>query len=420
MDHALLSPSGAYQRKLCPASLAAQFGKPRSSSQYAAEGTVAHEVAALCFQEKLPASAFIGRTFNTDGFEFEVDDDMAGYVQTYVDSVKAHARGGAIYTEVRVNHASFLDVPEEEAWGTSDNVVLVDSEIQVHDLKFGRGVAVSPVGNEQAISYALGTLNFVAKVLGDYEDYEKIRVFIHQVRNDPQPAEWEIDIKELLDVYLPELRESEQQARRIYVQQVEEGIAPNASDFGPDEDACKFCAAKPCAAMTKKVSDIVFNDFDVLDTKDAAAVPSVPPADGAKLARQLASVELVRQWADAVEAHGEAELHKGHPVPGYKLVQGKRGNRAWADKETAEATLKSMRLKQDQMYSFTLITPTAAEKFVKAGDLSDRQWKKLEAMIVQKDGSPTVVKDSDKRPAIVVTPVSDDFDNLSDPMSDLA
>jgi hypothetical protein len=70
-----------------------------------------------------------------------------------------------------------------------------------------------------------------------------------------------------------------------------------------------------------------------------------------------------------------------------------------------------MRLKQDEMYSFTLISPTAAEKLL--AKESPKRWAKLQPLITRSEGSITVAPVSDNRPAIEVKPVADDFTDLT-------
>ena len=57
--------------------------------------------------------------------------------------------------------------------------------------------------------------------------------------------------------------------------------------------------------------------------------------------------------------------------------------------------MKIMRLKVEQMYDFTLISPTSAEKLAKAkkGEtpvLGPRQWAKLQKLIGRADPKPSV------------------------------
>jgi hypothetical protein len=133
------------------------------------------------------------------------------------------------------------------------------------------------------------------------------------------------------------------------------------------------------------------------------------------LSIKMAAVDLIEDWCKAVRAETERRLLAGESVPGWKLVQGKRGARAWSSPTDAEATLKSMRLKQDEMYEFKLISPTSAEKLL-AKD-SPRRWSKLLDLIIQPEGKPHVAPESDKRPALVVTPTADDFAVVTDDLA---
>jgi hypothetical protein len=115
----------------------------------------------------------------------------------------------------------------------------------------------------------------------------------------------------------------------------------------------------------------------------------------------------------------ESELFSGRPVPGYKLVQGKKGNRKWSSESEAEAMLKGFKLKVEEMYDLKLVSPTTAEKLAKAGTIGPRQWPKLQGFITQSEGSPSVAPESDKRPALEIKPAVDDFENL-EPQDDFA
>jgi hypothetical protein len=114
-------------------------------------------------------------------------------------------------------------------------------------------------------------------------------------------------------------------------------------------------------------------------------------------------------------AQAEAELFAGRDVPGFKLVEGRRGARAWGDAAEVESEMKKMRIKQDVMYDLKLISPTSAEKAFKDGTIGPRQWPKLQSMITQAQGKPSVAPASDKRPALVLQAAEDEFENLAQP-----
>ena len=79
----------------------------------------------------------------------------------------------------------------------------------------------------------------------------------------------------------------------------------------------------------------------------------------------------------------------------------------------AEAVLKSMRLKTEELYDLSLISPTTAEKRAKAGIIGPRQWPKIQPLIVQPEGKPSVAPVSDPRPAISIAASAEDFDILT-------
>ena len=96
----------------------------------------------------------------------------------------------------------------------------------------------------------------------------------------------------------------------------------------------------------------------------------------------------------AVAEEVRARLLGGRPVPGYKLVEGKRGSRAWTDETAAERALAGAGLSDGDIYERKLITPTKAEKALK----KNPAWAGLADLIVQPAGKPTIAPQSDKRP----------------------
>ena len=399
---------------LCPGSHVLQAGLPNTSSKYAAEGTAAHQVLTWALQETRPAAAYIGRVIEADGFTFDVDDDMAHHVQTCVDyCTDAAGDDGVIFADIRVNYSSYLDVPEAEAWGTADVIIARGDEILVVDFKYGMGVEVSAERNPQMSLYALGALQAYNALAGDFTH---VRMAISQPRIKAAPSEYDLTVDEL-EAW------GRSTARSAVISCMNAVMSSGRVEFQtflrPGEKQCKFCRAKAtCPALRAEVAGIAFDhqpaspdefaDMAPLSVGDAGV-----DADVEWVAAALTRVDLIEDWCKAIRAEAERRLLAGAPVPGFKLVQGKKGNRQWADAKEAEELLKGMRIKESDMYDFKLISPTTADKLAKAGTIGPKQWPRVQQLITQKEGAPHVAPVSDPRAALVVTPAVDDFTDVT-------
>lgn len=437
MAHAKLSPSSADRWMVCPGSTVLEAGKPDSSSNFADEGTAAHFLAATCLEKGTNAKDYAAgqyvillcRSINGEHFEcfksnthewqnlktevlneFTVDYDMAEFVQAYVD--RCRAVGGEQFYEQRLAIGHITG--EQDAHGTSDFVGIADGELVIRDLKYGRGVKVSAQGNRQLRIYALAAMD----EFGLLYEFDRVRIAIDQPRLGH------------VDEAVYTVEEMEQFREEIGVATA---MVEMAQKFGQDPEklivylqvddkACTFCKAKAeCPKMRNFVLSSVADDF-VDESKPIAPQLEGCTArtmDNALLGNLLASVDIIEDFCKAIRAKAEAELFAGRDVPGYKLVQGRKGSRAWANADEVEQVMKSMRLKTEEMYDLKLISPTTAEKLAKAGTIGPRQWPKLQDMITQAEGKPSVAPASDKRPALVITAVDDEFADETASIDDL-
>jgi hypothetical protein len=432
MAHALLSPSGAPRWVKCVGSVAMEQAYPATTSDYADEGTVAHHIAALCMKPPVfeDAAGYKGRIFEVSNgtvlangvlsaprlrgqskdfrSRHEVTAEMVAAVNTYVSSIRNYSVGAStvlIETKVPIDHIT----GEEGAEGTADAILFKGSILQVHDLKYGKGVRVSPETPQLAL-YALGALR-LAEAIG-FEPIT-VRCYIHQPRITEEPQWCEYSTDALLALG-ESMKEAARKARSVMA----------ADDAGamltPDEKACQFCAARrECPARRKIVEEGCFTDFEVIvaeKTPEAvvkAAKSELIPVAGCEddwLSRALSFVGIVEDWCKDVRTEAFQRLSSGVAVPFYKLVQGKGGARKWADEKAAESALKGFRLKVKEMYDKKLISPTSAEKVLKE---LPKQWAKLQPLISKGDGKPTVVEVSDPRPALVIGAPEDDFQPLT-------
>lgn len=369
----------------CFGSVALTKDLPDETSPYAEDGTRMHTAA---------SEMLLGQALSVD-----LNDEELDVVQSYVDYVTRNVAGGQLLIEQRVDYSDVIGVPN--SFGTSDAVILAGDTIIIADLKTGRGVKVDAEENEQLMLYALGAL----EVFGVLGDFQTVKVAIVQPRLD-HISEWTMSVGNL--------RVFGQHARAAAAKVIDMVEGRAELEFKPSEHACRFCKAKAtCPALLAYVQDAVGADFENLDEDEIKTGPMGMGSNSLSMA--MAAVPLIEDWCTAVRARLEAELLRGEKIAGWKLVQGKKGHRKWANEREVEATLKRMKLKVEQMYDLKLVSPTTAEKLHKAGVIGPRQWPALQGLIVQKPGPPSVAPESDKRPA---WSPADDFQNLDEETSE--
>lgn len=430
-EHARFSPSSAHRRIACPGSLALEEQVPRTTSDYAEEGTAAHELMEWAFRDN---ATFLD---NYEGKKtkngWKVNKEMISAVQIFVDTIRATAanfeRMGAtvhIFCEERVSFAHFMgdivqDNDDEDFFGTSDIIIVAEfadgtALVSIHDLKYGKGVKVYAEENEQMFCYALGVL--AAYTLA--WDVRRVQMCIHQPRID-HVDEWEVPVARVYE-FAEQLAPAAQLALRL-ADEIKSGKTTvkkldKAGRLVPGEDQCQFCRAKAhCPAkarfVLKAVDDMFENLEDDVDVKGAIKKMD----DGLVTIDQVEKFGLILEeledWIKAVRGRIQAELYrtKNGKLKRWKLVKGRKGHRAWKNLDEAERLLKKFRTPEEKMFKRELISPTQAEALF--GNQVKR-WKQLQKNIEQPDGKLSIAPMKDKRQAVPPPNFDGMFEDLSE------
>ncbi|MBE1305630.1 DUF2800 domain-containing protein [Clostridium botulinum] len=368
--HAILSASGASRWLACPPSARLEENYPNKSSEFAKEGTLAHELGELGLKKNLELIST--RKYNSEFKKIETDKlftkDMPDYVEVYVDTcmekvaeAKAKTPDALFKMEQRLDFSEWVP----DGFGTGDFVIIADGTMEICDLKYGKGVPVSAVNNKQMRLYALGA---IAEFSFLY-DIENIKMTIIQPRLDSISTD-EMKVEELLKWAEEELKP----------------IAKLAFE-GKGEfcagDHCKFCRAKSvCKARADKNMELAKYDFQepiTLDNNDIAFI--------------LGKADELINWAKDVQEYALEQALQGEEFDGFKVVEG-RSNRKWTDEDKIGEILLGQGFLENIIYTKKLTGITNMEKAIGKKEVN----RLLGDYIIKPQGKPTLATMTDKRP----------------------
>lgn len=337
----------------------------------------------------------------------------------------------------------------EPATGTTDVWIIKGKVAHSLDLKWGMGIQVYAQDNEQQEMYTdAGLQEF--DFLGEVEE-----IHLHILQPRMKHFDEAVLTRSQLDERIDAIRAASKTIAFTPADQL-------PATAGPKQ--CRFCKVAPdeCKERIEYNLNLICSDFVDLEkgfvkvempqaekllaqsfgvTPKAIAYhetesredgayflahftvkkPSIRPALEAaterlttdsdeRLATLMDACDMLESFPKAVRAEIERRLLKGDFTDArYKLVEGRMGNREFEDEEVAEAEMKAMRLKVDEMYNKKLISAPQAEKLLK--ESNPRKWAKLQKLIVQRQGKPSVAPASDKRPALSMA-IAEGFDVL--------
>ena len=383
--HAKLSASGAKKWIACPGSVVLEAPMPDKTSEYATEGTTAHALGEA--KIRLAIKEITRAKYNKIIKELEIDEDMEDYTDEYRDFVlerfnaaKRNTPDAVLLLEQRLDFLEYVP----EGFGTGDCVIIGNGQMEIIDLKYGKGVPVQAENNPQMMLYALGALaayDFLYDISG-----VSLTIYQPRIKN--------IDTAEMTVQELGDWGESIKPIARKAFDGTEEFCSGSHCDTG-------FCKARPiCRAYAEQKLAMARFDF---------AKPSTLTPD--EIAEILDEADALAKWATLIKDYALDEaLHNGTEFPGYKVVEG-RSNRAYALDDTLIASMLIAKgYNEDDIWPRKLKTVSNLEKYLGKKEFSAV----LGEYIVKPAGKPTLVPATDKRPAVTSADAAmKDFENVN-------
>jgi hypothetical protein len=312
-------------------------------------------------------------TENLSWFNQEMDDCASGYaayVLEQVEAAKETCSDPVVLIEQRVDFSRWV----EEGFGTADCIIIADGTLQVIDFKYGLGVLVSATENPQMMCYALGALELFDGIY----DIDTVWMTIYQPRRDN------------LSTYELSKDDLHTWADDVLKPAAELAFAGDGNFLCGEW--CGFCKAKnACRARADANLELAKYDFKLPPLLTDEDVEDI-----------LSKIDDLVSWASDIKEYALAQAISGKQWSGFKLVEG-RSNRRYVNDAVVAAAVTEAGF---DPYEQKLLGITAMQKMLGKARFDEV----LSGLIEKPQGKPTLVPESDKRPAMN-TAITDFKDN---------
>jgi hypothetical protein len=369
-NHALLSASSSHRWLNCPPSARLCEGYDDKGSNFAAEGSDAHSLCEYKLRKALGMEAK-DPTEDLTWYDAEMEESASGYaafVMELVAEAKKTCSDPVVLIEQRLDYSKYV----QSGFGTGDCVLISDGTLHIVDFKYGRGVLVEAEDNPQMKLYALGAL----EIFDCLYDIETVSMTIYQPRR-ANVSTFTLTRQELLDW-----------AETVLVPTAELAYAGDGEYHCGEW--CQFCKAKAdCRERARANMELARYDFR-----------QPPLLTDEEVEEILGKLDNLMDWASDIKDYALQAAISGKHWSGYKLVEG-RANRRYTDENAVVAAVKAAGY--DPYDEPKLLGVTAMTTLLGRKQFNDI----LGGLITKPQGKPTLVPESDKRPAM--TTILDDF-----------
>ena len=373
--HALLSASGSARWLNCtPSAKLEEKYEQSGTSEYAEEGTLAHEFGELGLL--LTSGAITALEYNQKAnvlreskyYSLEMAEEVVKYVEYVTEAFRVSKKKNKIadlFIEERYDLTAYI----EDGFGTGDAAIIGGDTLEIIDLKYGKGIQVSAEDNSQLKLYSLGALDTYSILY----DIKKVILTIVQPRLN-HISSWEISADDLY--------KWGEEVVKVKAAQAYAGEGELCAGSW-----CKWCKAKAkCRALAEE--NLKLAKFEFADPKELS---------DEELEEIYAQTDAFIDWANAVSKYMLDEALRGKNWNSYKLVEG-RSNRKWSDEELVKAELEANNFKYHEFMVSKLAGLGAIEKLVGKNNFNDLLGK----LIIKPKGAPTLAPIVDKRPPYIL------------------
>ena len=373
-NHAILSASSSHRWLHCLPSARLELEFENTNGEAAKEGTAAHALSehklkkALRIRSKRPTSEY-----DSDEME-ECTDAYVDFIMEQVELARKSCTDPIVLIEQRLDFSCYVP----DGFGTGDCVIISDDRLHIVDFKYGMGVLVDAEDNPQMKLYALGAL----EIYDSLYDIKEISTTIFQPRRE-NVSTWTVPVEELKAWAEEELKPK---AAKAY--QGEGEYMP-----GP---WCTFCRASTrCRARADenlKLAQMEFKMPPLLTDSEIEEVLSILPD--------------LTKWANEITAYAtDAAVNHGKEWHGFKVVEGRSVRKYKDENAVAEKAVISG---YKDIYRKSLIPMTEMQKLMGKTKFEEI----LGNLIYKPPGKPTLVPNSDKRPAMNVADAKNEFNEI--------
>ena len=365
--HARLSASSSHRWLRCPPSVKLCEGIPDRSTSYAQEGTDCHELCAYLVEKALgndPPNPIGNLSFYNADMQ-RCAEEYTEFVMEQLSEAKKTCADPVVLVEQRLDFGRWV----RNGFGTGDCVIVADGTLHVIDMKYGLGVLVSAEdpchgGNPQLMLYGLGAVD----MLDGIYDIDTVKLTIFQPR------------RENVSTYVTDKQSLLQWADEVLVPAAE--LAYEGAGEFKAGDHCVFCKAKAtCRARAEYNLSLAKYDFQMPDTLDSHEIAAILPM-----------IDSLTAWGSDIREYALRQAQNGVHYEGFKVVEG-RSNRKYTDES---AVARKVQDAGYDPYEKNLLGITAMTRL-----LGRKQFQELlGGLVIKPPGKPTLVPESDKRPAI--------------------